>query len=298
MINNFYIPTTELPEKQWRISLVLAIALHFLVFGIALFGPLIFNFRRPLPEVYTVNLFTVEEASAPAMAPQPKAEKVTEAKPQKEVPPPPAPAKKPAPVEKAVEKPVETAAPSAKAISLKPMKEKSKTDQDQVKKLREKLLIQEKAKKAEAEAEKTARDALEKLKDSLYTQNQVAKTKVEASGTADATPSGPQGGPAGGVTVDENTRRYLLAVTNQIQEHWKVPLYQNWDPNLEVRAIITVRKDGTVLKTDMEHKSDNIYFNQLVEKTIKDSSPLPPFSLGMDDEQMDIGLRFTLQGLF
>lgn len=295
MINNFYIPTTELPEKQWRISLVLAIALHFLVFGIALFGPLIFNFRRPLPEVYTVNLFSVEEARAPALAPQARAEKApSEVKPVKAAAPPPPPAKKAAPAEK----PVEKAAPAADAISLKPMKAKSKTDQEQLKRLRDKLLVQEKAKKAEAEAEKTARDALEKLKDSLYTQGQIAKARTETSGAADATSSAPQGGPAGGVTVDENTRRYLLAVTNQIQEHWKVPLYQNWDPNLEVRAIITVRNDGAVLKTDMEHKSANIYFNQLVEKTIKESSPLPPFSLGMDEEQMEIGLRFTLQGLF
>jgi colicin import membrane protein len=283
---NFFIPSTDLPQRQWRISLSLAVVLHLLVFLLALFAPYLFQFRPALPEVHTVSLFSVEETRIPSLAPP--------------APPPavitPSEAKIKKPVEtKVVKTPPPPAAEtrSPEAVSLKPIKSKSKNDQEQVKRLREKLLTQERAQKAEEEADRSARDALEKLKESLQLQKQA--TRTENAGSGQAVQSAPRSG--SGVTVDENTRRYLLAVNNQIQEYWQIPLYQNWDQELEVRAELTVRRDGVVTRIDFVHKSNNVYFNQFVEKTIKNATPLPPFPLGVDQSQMEIGLRFTLKGL-
>ena len=61
---------------------------------------------------------------------------------------------------------------------------------------------------------------------------------------------------------------------------------------LEAVLIIIIRKDGFVTDSYFERKSDNIYFNQFVLKALKESSPMPPFPDQLDEDTLEIGLRF------
>lgn len=254
---------------------MLAIGTHFLILLIALVAPYIFQYRPPLPEVYTVNLFSVEDTSLPPVARpapptvvEPKKIKVKKSEPVAAPPPPP----------------VAKSAPE-KVISLKTIPTKSKKEEERVKRLRDMLLAQEKAKKAQELADKKAKDALESLKNALAAQN-----KVTGKTEKNVAPAAPRAG--SGVEVDENTRRYLIAVNNHVQEHWVLPDLQNWADDLEAIMVIRVRRDGVVAKSFFEKKSSNLYFNQFVEKAIKEASPLPPFPIGLTDNEMEIGLRF------
>lgn len=282
--------------RQWRISLALAVALHLLFLLAGLFAPKLFNFRQKLPEVYTVNLFSVEELGPPPAArpgppaPPAPAEKtaVTETPP---APPPPAPRPEPA---------------VSEAVSLQPVKKKE--DLDRVRKLRDRFLAEEKAKKARAEAEQ-AREAAEKASaEAEQAARDAARQAVRGLGQslkAEQQLAAGRIGVAGGATGSGGGERstaegiYLFgAVKPHIQERWRLPDLQNWKNTLEAVAVIRVRRDGVVIRSFFEKKSDNIYFNQFVEKTLRESSPLPPFPVGLDRDELEIGLKFTPGGVW
>jgi outer membrane biosynthesis protein TonB len=288
-----FLPTSELPDKQWQKSLFLTIAVHvcFLLFG--MFAPRFLHFQQKIPEVYTVNLFSATDLGGPPPAASSKA-----TAPQAEPAPPkaaPEPAK-PTPPEKTQPVP-EPPAVAKDAVSLKPIKTKEKADIDKVKMLRDKLLAEntekqakEAAEKARADADKKAKGAVDSLKQALAAGQQAAAGRASVAGTQAG--SGTGNGAGGGVTVDENLRRYLIAVNSQIQEHWVLPDLQNWKENVEAIVIIRVRRDGAVIETTFKKKSDNVFFNQFVEKTLKLSAPLPPFPIGINQSEMEIGLKF------
>ena len=87
-------------------------------------------------------------------------------------------------------------------------------------------------------------------------------------------------------------KQYFSAVYQKIHDNWVLPDLQNWDNSLEAILVIVIRKDGTITDSYFERKSDNIYFNQFVLKAIKDSTPLPPFPEQLDENTLEIGLRF------
>lgn len=282
--------TSAFPDKQWQKPLFLTITVHvcFLLFGYL--APRFLHFQQTIPEVYTVNLFSVEDLGMPARSAPSKAAAPApvESRAAKTEPEP----IKPAPPQKTQTAP-EPPAAAKDTISLKPIKTKDKADINKVKILRDKLLAENKekltreaAEKARADAERKAKSAVDSLKQSLLAGQQMA-----AAGAATAsTQAG--GGSGGGIAVDENLRRYLIAVNSQIQEHWVLPDLQNWKENIEAIVIIRVRRDGVVVESTFKKKSDNIFFNQFVEKTLKLSTPLPPFPIGINQSEMEIGLKF------
>ena len=303
----YRLPTSELPDKQWQKSLFLTIAVHvsLLIFGFL--APRFLHFQQKIPEVYTVNLFSVEDLGGPApAAPRKAAAAAPKAEPQQSQATPPPPPAKPTPPQKTQTVP-EPPAVAKDAISLKPIKTKEKADIDKVKMLRDKLLAEntekqakDAAEKARADADKKAKEAVNSLKKLIMAGQQAAAGKAAAAGAAGGAASGAANqagtgsgsGPSGGIAVDENLRRYLIAVNSQIQEHWVLPDLQNWKANVEAIVIIRVRRDGVVVESTFKKKSDNVFFNQFVEKTLKLSSPLPPFPIGINQSEMEIGLKF------
>lgn len=278
-------PLLEDPPKGMPFAL--AVGVHLLVFAIAFFSPYLFNQRRKIPEVYTVNLFNVQDIGAARLT-LPSQTKVTAAQPEvKRVEEKAPPKVEPTP-------PPTTAATPPKALSTQPLPVKSKADLDRLKKLKESLNTEQKAKEAEKVAQDRAREAVEALKKSIQSQGSKSSTgAVAAAGTQQkGTANGVAGGPSGSVEVDEMLKRYLIAVNSQVQQHWKLPESQPWKDSLEAIIVIRVRRDGTVIDTFFEHRSESLTFNQYVERAIKQASPLPPFPAGFDQKDLEIGLRF------
>lgn len=278
---DFLIPSHISADEQWKIYFAMSIGIHVFVFLVAIFAPLIFQYRPRLPEVYTVNLFSATEVTKAPPVVQPRKAVVAPPKAKKKISvektaPPPPPAVKPAP---------------PKAVSLQPIRSKTKNDLEKIKKLQERLQAEQEVKKTQAAAEENIKDALDKLRQSL-------QTNVSSDNEAEEVVETNQPGSGGGVTVDEVTKSYLIAVNNQVQKYWILPDLQNWKDTLEAVMVIRVRSDGVVIDSFFEKKSENSYFNQFVEKAIQEASPLPPFPLELKKNEMEIGLRFRPGELF
>ncbi len=272
-------------DSERKIPLYLTIGVHVSVFLAAMITPLIINKQPRLPEVYTVNLFSASEIG-PAPAPQKPAPKKTE---------PPVPAKVEPPKAEVSVPPVPevSTTPSVPAqkprvVSLKPsktkkMKKKAPNTVDLTKALN-RIQARVEEKQAKATADKAVHSAVQQLRNSLHTSN----TRITGSGKT-------AGGKTGESTteMDEIQKRYFAAVVERIHAFWNLPDLQNWEDSLVATVVLEVRKDGIVTSKFFLNKSDNLFFNQFVEKAIQEASPLPPFPLGLNEKHLEIGLRFS-----
>jgi len=285
---------------EWRKSFNFAIGLHILIMAVTLTAPYFFDRKPELPEIYTVNLFTASEVADQQSTPQAPAQKAPSKAAVKQIEPVKpkiSTASKSVAVEKLVA-PIEKV--DIKPISLRPVKKKIKVGKTKEETIQEKAKlskaferIQAKAEEKEAkkEADRTAIEAVNKLADSLRTSKTTTGTSKSKITAAKATP-GVAGRQTTGIEPNLYMKQYYSAVYERIHKNWVLPDLQNWDNSLEAVLVISIKKDGVITNSFFEKKSENIYFNQLVLKAAKDSSPLPPFPDQLDQETMEIGLRF------
>ncbi|MEW6519630.1 MAG: energy transducer TonB [Thermodesulfobacteriota bacterium] len=304
--------------EHGRKPLVLAIAVHLVIVLVMLVPASLFDFHTR-EEVYTVNLFDT-------MAPGPPAKEAAKPPPavKKEIPPPPPPevkkiepqlVKPPEVVEK-MEPVVSTEAESqvpAEVVSLKPRlvkkevkpkkvekKDEVKVDQalNRIKNELNRRQAQQKAREMQAEAAAAVDDAVSKIRDSIHAQRQLSSASSAAarSSTSSAAGSGAGGG-SGDAKLDAALRLYYVAVSQKIHEHWVLPELQEWKKDLKTVVVVEVRRDGVVTSYEFEQKSGNPFFDQFVEKTLKESLPLPPFPADLEEASLEIGLVFHPSGL-
>ncbi len=305
---NFYnLLPGKIQDDQWKIPFALAVGLHLFVLMLSFLPPSLFYSPPKLPEIITINLFNTEELRPKKVVPpkrQPKKEQAQKT--------PPPPAKKPVTsIPQEILPPPPAAAPH-KVVSLTPKrvkkkvpppleKPKKKTAEDDL--LKELARIKAKINK-KLEEQKAIHDLAE-LRESLHiTQPETKPAPEPAPPSESTTESGSQtdqaSAPSSGSTelMDMALKRYYIAVSRRIHNHWILPEIQNWDESLEALLVVIVRHDGTITQSYFEKRSDNAYFNQFVEKTIKEAAPLPQFPADLKKTNLEIGLRFRPSGLF
>lgn len=293
---------------NWKTSLGLAIALHLLTFVAAVFTPSLFASRPQIPEFYTVDLFNVAEINEALPAKQsPQTPAAAPASPAQPEPAPAAVPVKPLP-------PATPVTPSpTKAISIEPLKEKIKVikpiaideqqriEQAKLERAFKRVQAQIREKETREKAERLRQEALEKVRSS-YRNTQTPAPRPgpvspatepvsSAVGTAVGTAAN-SGAAKAGPEMSAALRRYYAAVLNHIQRHWVLPPMQDWDSSLEAILVINIHRDGIITKTFFESKSNNVYFNQFVMKTVREAAPLPVFPADLEDSFVEIGLRF------
>ncbi len=316
---------------QRRKTICFAVGIHLLVTLILAFPLSFFDFSQR-EEIYTVNLFETAELQpvrGTQPAPPPPPAKKIEA-PKVKTPPVQKPVEKP--IEKPVEKPVikepitepvvpeptpepvvaETTEP-AEVISLKPREVKKdlkpKKTETEVKKsepkaepkldpkkvdqalarIKENLNRQkelQRQREQEAQAAIAADEAVARLREAIHAQ-QGGRGTTDSAGAAGA----------GSSELDAALKLYYIAVSNKIHENWILPALQDWKNDLKAVVVVHVQRDGTVSDHYFEEKSENPYFDQFVEKTLKLSLPLPPFPPGIKEDSLEIGLVFRPSGL-
>ncbi|MDH3359816.1 MAG: TonB C-terminal domain-containing protein [Desulfobulbaceae bacterium] len=269
-----------LTSKQARVAMALAVAVHLGTFLIGIFSPYLLNGHPPIHEIYTVNLIAVSEpVSRPASEPriirkiQPAThKKVVTAKSPEVKPSPPA------------------AAPAKPAISTQPIRHKTSSDLNAIDALRQQLIAKQAAAKAAEEARKAKLEAMKAIRESLHSE---PRPTIDISARSnDTAVLSPASGPAGGQIIEEAKRQYFAAVYELIKTHFVLPDLKNWNSDLQSILVINVRKDGIVTKSFFELKSDNIFFNQAVERALRDAGAMPPFPAALKESSLEFGLRF------
>ncbi|MHB8810535.1 MAG: energy transducer TonB, partial [Desulfobulbaceae bacterium] len=211
-------------------------------------------------------------------------------------PPEPAPAPEPEPVPKLepvkpkvevpVPEPVETPQPVvAKAVSLKPVKKKKKLA-DPEKIVREQTEQQRLKEIARARLEEqTAQREAEKARAALADM-------IKARGAKPAASSSAKGSSARKGVQSIVSQQYLMSVGAHVQQFWILPEMRQWDASLEAVVVLTILRDGTVAKVEVEQESADRYFDEFVMKTIESASPMPPFPKLMGEDAIEVGFRF------
>jgi outer membrane biosynthesis protein TonB len=289
-----------LNDKQLKLPLCLAILIHVLALGIGSIPTSFFQRNLNLEEIYTVDLFDIEDPSF-------KAEPTT---PALEPPPPQLKQEAAEPVLSIARKQAAPPAGPVEIISLKPRKIKKnihlekqkvvKAEELRIKKAISKLKnkkAHEEAVKMAAEAKATADAAAQNAVDMLRAAIRANTPRTTTSARPETTQQSGARRSSGNIQVDAALRQYYISVSQKIHEHWILPEMQKWDDNLEAIMVVYVRRDGIVTKKEFEKKSPNLFFNQFVEKTLRESLPLPPFPPGLKNNELEIGLVFHPAGL-
>ena len=250
----------------------------------------------------------------PKPEPPPEPEPLPE--PPKPVPEPPKPEPVPAPPKEVISlnprkvkkklsppKPEKVVVEKPKEEKKKPEKAVAKDDERILKSLKR---IQERVK--QQQEDQATREKLARLREALH---EIAKqADTESAETASGSGGADNGGVAsagrgggGSSMLDLVLQKYYVAVVRRVHSNWALPNTQDWDSNLETIVFIYITRDGSVVDTDFEKKSGNIYFDQYVAKTIQAAMPMPPVPAEIKDDnfqdgKLEIGLRFTPNGLF
>ena len=90
---------------------------------------------------------------------------------------------------------------------------------------------------------------------------------------------------------------YLIEVKNRIKSNWQYPvalISPSKQKDLVSTVVITVRQDGTILKSWISDRSGNAIFDASVIKAVERSNPLPPFPEEFKKRKEEIEIKFDL----
>jgi colicin import membrane protein len=306
-------------DNKWQSACLIAAGLHVFALVWAMFLPSFFDHKPLFEEAVIIDLVSVApsqlDSTGSTPPPQPKIE------PKNEIAEPePTPQKDkvveqiepevviPEPVEQQVQ---ENPTP-AKPISVNPSKRKKKLAddtrlaevrererraarikrdaeikrrQEQLKQERRRQVAAEMAEKARLDAQKAAEEARRQLADMYKQQRQLSAAKAATSS---------QRSNSGGSSQNHSivAQQYYASLYQHIHAFWVLPELRNWDKDLMATIVLVISRDGKVVSSRIEQRSNDTFFDQLVYKTVQNASPMPSFPAMMNENRIEVGLRF------
>jgi hypothetical protein len=93
--------------------------------------------------------------------------------------------------------------------------------------------------------------------------------------------------------IDMRLRTYYNTIWQRIKEEWILPpgLFEE-SPDLETVIVIKVQRDGGIMERWFEKKSGIPMYDESAMRAIQKANPLPPFPEELDEDFLEIGIRF------
>ncbi len=257
----------SLMEMKWSPMVLLSVVLHLAIFSVVLFVPEAMPTRRFEGVVYSVDL--VEMPAGAKL--KPKGTRTRTGKKGTSVAKTGSQAKRIKPQEKKKEpvviakRTVQTKTPEIK----KPKVSSSELIDRAVSKIEKKVKSEEKN----------------------HVDRAISKLESEVS-----TPTGPglkEGESVGGIPI----QFYQMEVEDRIKDNWSYPVALQSREDLEAILVVVVKRDGTIMKTEMKKGSSDPIFDESVLRAVKRSDPLPPFPEGYRKSYDEIEIKFNLKDL-
>ena len=260
-------------EMKWSPMLVISVLFHLAIFSVVLFVPEAMPTKRFEGVVYSVNLVEMPAGKDLKVGKS----RITTGKKGKSIVKPDTRAKR-------IQQPKKKKKPLVVAKrTIKAEKTRARKPEVSPSKLIEKAISKiEKKAKPEEVAKKNEEDHLETAIDKLESELRSPKG------------SGLRGGRAiSGIPI----QIYQMEVENRIKGNWSYPVALRSKKDLEAVVVVVVRRDGTILDTEMKKGSADAVFDESVMRAVRRSDPLPPFPEGYKKSHDEIEINFNLKDL-
>jgi colicin import membrane protein len=87
---------------------------------------------------------------------------------------------------------------------------------------------------------------------------------------------------------------YQMQVESVIKSNWHYPVATDSQKDREAILLLTVKRDGAILSSRFDKRSQNALFDESVIKAIERSNPLPPFPESLRRTHEEFVIRFNL----
>ena len=276
--------------------LTLSLICHIIFLALIAFTPIL-HFETP-PAQSVINVSMVSLKTAPRETTAPPATKrepePLETEKKAAVPPPP---------EKSQAKPIQKApepAPKPKTSLKKKTFKSAEVVKHAIRQMEEKKKSPPSEKEEQASSPEMLKSALERLR------KQVGKAEATQA-TASNKDAGQKSGNAGAKLgkFNENGKRtaelidlYRLEIAFQIQKQWAFNEALAGDDQSLVAAIVfKVMPDGEIRDIFFTDRSGNAYLDESAYKAIVKSNPVDSHPKGLNQPYVEMGIRFTPQGI-
>jgi TonB family protein len=190
-------------------------------------------------------------------------------------------APKPAPPKaKVTRKVAKKATKKLKKVTKKPVRAKKP-------KPKKKVVLKKKPARKDVISEKRVQRRMESALERLRKKVEVEE-KPEA--TKDVVQIAPKPSRA---IIDMKLKKYYHSIWQRIQKEWILPpslLEEIEGP--ETVIVIKVQRDGSILESWFEEKSGSSIYDESAMRAIKKADPLPPFPQELEEDVLEIGIRF------
>ena len=284
--NSYLSQDKEYERRTFFLNFSVSLMGHVILFVILIFAPGYATSKRPSLSVINVSMVTL-----PALKKSsgPNHQRPAELK---------RPAKKKAPAPKTASKPIPAPAQKPlKAISIAPKKKKIKTSLKK-KTFKSARVVKRAISQIEKNVEKSRpdqiRQAIDRLKDQVKKSRPVVRTPNENADNSQI----PGGSGAGGKKVLELIDIYRIEIAYQIQKNWAFSeQLGGGQKNLEAYLALKVMPNGEIKDIWFDKRSGNSYFDESVKKAIMKSNPVRAHPPGVKKRFVNVGLRFTPEGI-
>lgn len=233
-----------------------------------------------------VGAINVQLVSAPAPGPKASApEPEPKASEPKTAPKPAAP--KPEPV---------VAKPKPKdAVSLAPKKEIVKKQSMKSKTYKPEQVVQSAIKNVEKRMESTKPDPIQQALDRIRAN---LKEGEKNPSTKDSRETNTAGTGGQGRPTSDAQLAYYAEIYAAIYKNWAYSeQLAGGETGLSNEMVIKIMRNGEISDVWFDRRSGNSYFDDSTYKAIVKSSPLPPIPNGIAKTSMQLGVRFSPEGL-
>jgi colicin import membrane protein len=101
-------------------------------------------------------------------------------------------------------------------------------------------------------------------------------------------------------SIGKGIQLYQVQIETAIKENWSYPvalINTRGDKTPEAVILLTLRRDGKIVKAEFKKKSRDPLFNDSVLKALERSDPLPKFPPGYNKSSDEVEIRFSLKDL-
>ena len=262
-------------EQRFSIPFMVSFMGHVILCLLFIGLPRLGSINKQPPRV--VNIQLVSAAALPQESePEPKTRS-----PEPKTTPPPAP--KPEPSAAAKPKPKD-------AVSLAPKKEIEKKRSMKHMTYKRERVVESAIKNIEKRVESSRPDPIQQAIDQIQAN---LKDEERSASTAKGAGVGGKGKPTSDAQL-----AYYAEIAVAIQKNWAFSeQLAGGETGLYNEVVIKIMRNGKIDNVWFDRRSGNRYFDESTRKAILKSDPLPPMPEGIAKTFLELGIRFTPEGL-